>query len=289
METRPARVNGPLDDVNDAFHGLYDAARADAQLDGPVFVLLADTLVVYQRGRRTALSFTPRMFHVIKSAAHGPIALYAALHRLVDQALDGPAQARLTVLRKHVNAALASLGETEGKESERDPEVLAVLRSVLLSTSAFLERTSNSSAVSARELEVFARETGTLLLRLVNHATRLQLSALHAHVTEALRHMDEQELRALQVVVTGDHQARIRSLAMQYFRRRLREPEGAEERVTYAEGVTDEREALAIVGTRRLDRAIAAAFFGDPKRLQRDLLGDSARDLLNSTNLPPLL
>jgi hypothetical protein len=75
---------------------------------------------------------------------------------------------------------------------------------------------------------------------------------------------------------------------MQYFRRRLREPEGAEERVTYGEAVTDPDEALALVGRRRLDRAIALAFFGDAKRLQRDVLGDAVHEQLATLELAPI-
>jgi hypothetical protein len=45
-------------------------------------------------------------------------------------------------------------------------------------------------------------------------------------------------------------------------------------------------EALALVGTRRLDRRVAAAFFGDPSRLQRDVLGDSVRERLKRVELP---
>jgi hypothetical protein len=41
-----------------------------------------------------------------------------------------------------------------------------------------------------------------------------------------------------------------------------------------------------LVGTRRLDRAIASAFFGDPKRLQRDVLGDAAKSALERIALP---
>ena len=87
-------------------------------------------------------------------------------------------------------------------------------------------------------------------------------------------------------MVTGDHQARTRSLGMQYFCRRLDEPADSEHRVTYAEGVSDEQSALALVGTRRLDRAVARAFFGDPQRLQRDILGDAAHALLAESKLP---
>ncbi|HEU4535405.1 MAG TPA: hypothetical protein VFS00_14855, partial [Polyangiaceae bacterium] len=80
-----------------------------------------------------------------------------------------------------------------------------------------------------------------------------------------------------------------RSLAMQYFQKLLGEAPGEERHVTYAEGVSDEAGALALAGTRRLDRAIAGAFFGEPRRLQRDVLGDAARERLRDftpTRLP---
>ena len=69
---------------------------------------------------------------------------------------------------------------------------------------------------------------------------------------------------------------------MQYFRKRFAEPSGVETHVTYAEGVRDERAALALVATQRLDRSVALAFFGDEKRLQRDILGDAAERQLGS-------
>jgi hypothetical protein len=70
---------------------------------------------------------------------------------------------------------------------------------------------------------------------------------------------------------------------MQYFLRRLHE-----DRVTYAEGVDNEQGALALVGIRRLDSTLASAFFDDPKRMQRDLLGDSAEQRLAHTTLTPI-
>jgi len=37
-----------------------------------------------------------------------------------------------------------------------------------------------------------------------------------------------------------------------------------------------------------MDRQIATALFGDPKRLQQDILGDAVRDLLAKTDLDPI-
>ena len=103
---------------------------------------------------------------------------------------------------------------------------------------------------------------------------------MHAHVEEALTGLADEARAALQVVVVGDHQARARSFGMQYFRKRLGEPAHVDDRLTYGENVDDVDAALALVGTRRLDEALAVAFFGDAKRLQADVLGDAAEALL---------
>jgi hypothetical protein len=279
-------AGAPLDSVNDAFHEAYDQARADAEHEAPVFVVIEDTLVVFHRGKRRDPSITPRLFHVIKSVAHAPVALFAALQARDAGALDASTRARIVALREHVVAALASLADEGEAVEETDDD----LRVVLDSTLAFAERALSdaSTTMPSEAVEAFARDTGPWLLRLTAHATRVQLAALDACVADALRELSEGERRQLHVVVTGDHQARVRSLGMQYFQKRFGEEEGTEARVAYAEGVTDADEALALVGRRRLDAAIARAFFGDAKRLQRDVLGDAVHDLLARTELAPI-
>lgn len=269
----PPRVGSALDDVNDGFHGSYDGARDQTKLEGPVLIALADELIVFRGEKRRTLHITPRIFHVIKSVAHAPVALYAALHRPSDGA-------SLSALREHVAASLAALEA----EKDAEPATLEDLRSVLRATLAFAER-ADAAAPEAAGLDAFAKEQGEALLRLTTAATRVQLASLDAGVEEALADLSAEERGTLQVVVTGDHQARVRSLGMQYFRKRLGESDGEEARVTYAEGVADADEALALVGKRRLDNAIARAFFGDAKRLQHDVLGDAVHDLLATADL----
>lgn len=287
-DARTPRVGGALDDVNDGFHAAYDASRDEAKLDAPVFVVHADALFVFRDGQRREIALTPRIFHVIKSAAHAPVAIFAALHRNGNGdgssprgALTMPSGDRLDALRKHVAAALTSLDD----EHEADRETVAAIRVVLDGSLAFLDRVLGAAPPTTSDLDAFARQSGPQLLELTRLATRVQLTALHEVVEKALGELDAQGRAGLQVVVTGDHQARVRSLGMQYFCKRFHEPDHAEARVTYAEGVDDVDEALALVGTRRLDVAIAKAFFGDPKRLQRDVLGDAVHELLATTEL----
>ncbi|HEX4461642.1 MAG TPA: hypothetical protein VIA18_26865, partial [Polyangia bacterium] len=86
----------------------------------------------------------------------------------------------------------------------------------------------------------------------------------------------------------GVHQARARSLAMQFFGKLLDEPPDVERRLVYAENVSDEAQAVTLMATRQLDRALAGAFFGHPERLQRDILGDAVHEQLATLKLPPL-
>lgn len=270
------RTGGPLDGVNDGFHAAYDGAREEAKLDAPVFVVHGDSLFVLRRGKRRELALTPRIFHVIKSAAHAPVAIFAALHRSGDHLVEK--------LHEHVVLSLAALDD----EHDADRETVRAIREVLEASRLFLVRVLGSRPPTSEELDAFARSTGPQLLHLTTVATRVQLTALHEVVETALAELEPGERAGLQVVVTGDHQARVRSLGMQYFRKRLREEDGAEHRVTYGEGVEDVDEAFVLVGKRRLDFAIARAFFGDAKRLQRDVLGDAVHALLEVTDLAPI-
>ncbi len=273
-----ARGEPGADELNDAFHASYDEARKNAELEGPVFVLLADTLIVFRDERRRERRFTRSEYHLIKAAAHAPVALFAAMFDAPDGPLDARTRTTLVAIRQAAQRSAAGF-ELLGAEAAGD------VRGAVATSLACLERMLAEDRVSRAWLEAFAAQAGPLLLRLTEHATKTQLASLHAAVEDELGALSDEERGALHVVVAGEHQARVRSLGMQYFQRRFGEPAGAETRVTYAEAVDSPADALALVGKLRFDRAIAVAFFGDPKRLQRDVLGDAAASLLGSTRL----
>jgi hypothetical protein len=281
----PPELGGALETVNTHFHDAYDAAKGQAKHECPVFVLLADTLVAFHRGVRTEHRYTPDAFHALKAIAHVPVAIYAELQRLDSDALSPETRARLEQLRERTRQA-QSKWQTGGARLELTDAISADVRTCFESSVELLDTLVTGAQL--RAAEKFAHAIGPALLRLIHEATRLQLESLHACVERALAPMSAREREELHVVVTGDHQARARSLGMQYFKQRLRESHDTEERVAYAEGVSDEQQAFELVGTRRLDHAVAAAFFGDRKRLQRDILGDSAAALLRELSFEPI-
>jgi hypothetical protein len=190
-------------------------------------------------------------------------------------------RARLAKLRSAAQEAFHAL-------SGRDDAVAADMRDALGRTLLLVAGVLESGRVTAPALEAFAAGCRHAIDRLTVHATRVQLESLDAAVENVLAATSAAERRALHVVVTGDHQARVRSLPMQYFQKRFAEPPGEENRVIFAEGARSVDEALALLATCRLDRKVAAAFFGDAKRLQRDVLGDAAAALLKDTPLGPI-
>jgi len=278
---RPPRLHGPLDDVNDAFHARYGDAKASAEIEAPVLIVLSRALVLCRGERERTLDLTVRDFHVVKSAAHAPIALYSSLCDGVARPLTSTARGALVRLHGFVVASFESL-------DVKDPVVANDVRDVLSRSASFVEKVLAKGLVSRRSLSAFARRNRAVLRRLTMHASRIQLDSLHGAVEEMLAALSRAERRALQVVVSGDHQARIRSLAMQYFQRRFGERPGLEVRVAYGERVTTVEEALALVGARRHDAAVADAFFGDAKHLQQDVLGDAAATILAKAALGKL-
>jgi hypothetical protein len=270
-----AKIGSPYDDIDDEFHDAYARARTEIEHDVPVFIVLADALVFLRAGQRQSWSITPATYQLIKMVSHAPLAIFSSLQPGSAAAQVEDKAGRRVSLRAWIDEARAKLSQHVGGLGT---DVVDDLRAVLEASSKFLEQPSEVGDVDA-----FARALGPTLLRLIDAATQLQLDALHAHVEQSLRELSAACRARLEVIVTGNHQARERSLPMQYFLRRLHE-----DRVTYAEGVDNEQGALALVGIRRLDSALAAAFFDDPKRMQRDLLGDSAEQRLAHTTLTPI-
>ena len=281
---RPTRIGGPLDQANDTFHEAYGATRDERTEEGPILVLLGDDLTVVRGDARERHGVTPREVHALKSLAHLPPAVFALLHQQAAGALSAAMKARVAGLRDLVGRVSASLADDVPDEAIRRE-----LHPLVDETSALLALVERRGELEPTMLDAYAARCGPLLLRCTDHATRAQLRALDAVAAPLLRGLSPRDKQRLQVVVGGDHQARSRSFGMQYFVARCGEEPGRQRHVTFGENVTSIDEAIRLVGTRRADRLLAKAFFGDAERLQRDVLGDAAKAILEEAKLEPLL
>jgi hypothetical protein len=256
---------------NQVFHEAYGGARDGVRHQVPVLVVLPTELALHHQDQRRAFPYTRPAFAEAKSAAHIAVALFALT---CTESKGTQARAGIGRLFGHISAALEV-----APRARREPVNEAIQQ--LLERCLRFARSANEQVPSEHLRQQFASDAGPRILHITELATCEQIAGLHEAAEASLRTLSPEDQATLQVVVVGDHQARARSLGMQYFKRRLHEQPGVDQRVTYGENITDEEEALSLVATRRLDKRIAQAFFGDENRLERDVLGDAAKRCLD--------
>jgi hypothetical protein len=280
--SEPPKADAPPDllaSLNDTFRAAYRQTRADVLArSGPVILVEGDTLVLKRDGRRTEIDFTPRLYHELKGVSHVPLALYVML-------ADGPlSDERLTALRRYREQADAAHGTLEKRGFSA--ESLKRQQQIFTASLAFLDKALERKQVSSDDLTAFAREMAPLVLADAEESARLQIDALHAHVTAWRKQMSTDEWKRLHVVVMGSAMPRKGHIAVQYFAKLLGEP-GEGRRIIYAEAQWDEGKALDLLGTHLLDTDIGAVFFKDDQRMHRDLLADATAEYLQKMTFEP--
>jgi hypothetical protein len=284
VRSRSRAKNSGLAVLDQRFHAAYDRLRDDASKSVPVLVFFQGTLHLLHGTVGKEYVASDPSTQLMMAAAHDPVGIFALLldHATADgKRVSEPLRQRLFELRRaqqHARASVEQLGAS----------ARSLVTTVLDASERYISEILSRGVVTHASLAQFATDLGPVLLELIEEATRLELAALDRATALVLQHLTREQQKQLEVIVAGVHQARARSLPLQYFQQRLGEAPGEEHRLAYAESATDPLQARLLVGTRRLDKIIAEAFFGDAKRLQRDLLGDAAARLLQNTELEPI-
>ncbi len=275
----PEAKAGPADllaELNSTSRAAYRSAREDAlRRCGPVLLVEGDRLVLRYGAHRTEAAVVPARYHTLKAVSHVPLALYCLLAPAADGELDAPRLYDLRRYRGQVKAAKAGLGGRGLGAAQ-----LKRQNDILDGCLAFLAGALERRRVGKKELTDFTRRLRPLLDANARDAARLRIAATHEQVCAWRATLTDDEWKRLTVVVLGGQLPRRDNLAVQYFARLLGES-GEGRRIIYAEGLGDERRALDLLGTHLVDTGVGAAFFGDPARLHRDLLGDAAKEALD--------
>jgi hypothetical protein len=258
--------------LNEHFRQAYRNARAETLTRvGPVILLEGDTLVLLRRSTpRREASITPAEYTTLKSVSHVPLGIYVQLAPHGEARLVNERLAQLRTYRDQVAAALPVL-ENLGLQGE----TVLRQRQILTDSLRFLDHVLDQHQVTRADLTAFTRQLGPALLANAQEAAQLQITALHAQTMKWRHEMSPEDWKALRVVVMGSPLPRQGNLAVQYFARVLGEP-GEGKRIIYAESQWDEPKALDLLGTHLLDAGIGESFFGDDRRMHRDLLSDAA-------------
>ncbi len=266
---RAQRPEDPLVSLNQLLRADYAAARdRGLAAAGPVLIAGPDKLTLLRGQAREVAELDPPGYHELKAVAHVPLGLHALI-------ADGQlGEQRLLALRRLVpplekaRATLARHGLTD--------EQIARSEALIDASLELIDRVVATR--SAEPLAAFEHAVAPLLLEHARDAARLQLDLLHRSVQAFREELGEAGFAALHVVIISAHMPREGQLALQYFQRLLREPEGL--RIVYAEGLWEEPKALQLLATHLIDSQIAAGFFDEPRRLHRDLLADAAAEYL---------
>jgi hypothetical protein len=117
-------------------------------------------------------------------------------------------------------------------------------------------------------------------------ASRAQIDAYHARVSAWRRELPPEEWARLHVVILGPQMPRRHNVAVQYFAKLMGLPDESR-RLVYAEELIGEPQALNLLATHQLDSELSEAFFGDPDRMEIDLLGNAASVYLDGFDFGP--
>ena len=260
--------------LNNAFREAYAAAKVRVLTSaGPTLIVNGDHFALLRGGRRVDANVGTPIYDPVKTIAHIPLAIYVTLTP-GEGAIADDALRTLAGLRVLIPPAEASLDTLKLSTA-----TLARQRRIVAASLAFLDDVAARRSCARSALLAFTRGITPLVMQNVTEATRAQLDATHGQVSAWRRDLSPEEWNRLHVVIIGPHMPREGLVVMQYFLRLLHEPrEGG--RVVYAESLWEEAQALDLLGTHLLDGSVGEAFFGDPMRMHRDLLGDAARQYL---------
>ena len=282
-------IMGPLSELSEQFRSAHAAARARmcARLQSSSVVIRYSlgTVEVHRNGQvlvpPTSI-YTPYV-HVLKAVAHTPF-----LASLVFDEPPGPLrQEHLAAAEREVAAARQLLSEARepvvrllsAAERERQLAILAQTQSFLTSL--------HKSEPPPRARADFIKSIRPLISANLRDAARATLVKLDETIKGARALSEKEDPRAwdsVTVVANASHQSRARELAVQYFERMLGETigEGArhEKRLVVLESVNKAADQRGLLAAHYVDREHAEIFFGDPDRLQWDVLADGG-SLLN--------
>jgi len=270
----------PLVTLNNAFRGEYSRAKTEALSKvGPLIIVEGNRVVLERSGERKEAEIQPPIYQALKAVAHIPFAVFLLFDQPDSGGLTDERVAQLRDYRKLIVDAKSSLGDRGFSETQHQRQ-----QTIINDSLAFLDAAIENRQVQKTALDDFARQIAPVLLENVDEAARVELDALHSHVSEWRDQMTPDEWKALHVVVMVAHMPRDEELTVQYFQRLLDDAvEG--HRIICAEGLWEEPRALDLLATHLIDGSAGVAFFGDYMRMHRDLLADAARAYIQNTLL----
>jgi hypothetical protein len=265
-----------LEELNKLARAAYQKARERSLArTGPIVLFDADHLVLRYGLVREQARVTPRLYHDLKTIGHVALGLHSLVVDHLDRPLPPDRLFDVRALRDRALKAGAVLPRRGLSPAQLDRHQRIIRQSV-----AFADSALSSGRASEKGLRAFCAGVRPLLDASASDAAKLQLDGLHRQMMAWKKKLSADEWKRLKVVVMGSAQPRRDHTAVQYFARLLGE-KGEGPRIVYAEATFDEARALNVLGNKLVDLRVGADFWGEPLRLERDLIGQAARAYLD--------
>lgn len=262
----------PLVTLNKSFRQTYASERtALLNRGGPLIVVAFDDLVLMRGDKTEKAGFTPAIYHEAKSVAHIPLALYVWFQGRTGKPLDAAFVEELGAYRAKVVAAAASLPGRKGWTKA----ALALHRRIVDASLKLIDEARTKKAISKRRLVAYTRAMRPLVLASADVAARAQLDGLDRLARQWRKRLGKDWART-NVIVLVPRQAKRDNLQYLYFLA-LMGRGAVDKRLFYGTNIFSAPGGRRLVGTIVLDRGASVAFFANPTRLERDLLGDAAK------------
>ncbi len=263
----------PLAETNKTFRALYAENRLERLArSGPAIIVQFDDLVLYRDGKEVErATFTPPLYHDLKSIAHIPLSVAVVYANAVEQPGDATWRGELGRLQTHLDALTAEFLAARFP-SDLIGEQTAIVTRSKDAVAAMLTADAPKKALLTDYLAAIMPP----LMRNIDVAAQVQIDGLHALSSAWASDLGAAAWDDVHVVVLGPKTPRAGNLQYEYFARVMGDAARGD-RLVYAEGMFAPEPALSLLGTLIQDRAAAEIFFADRMRLDRDLLADAAQ------------
>lgn len=237
----------------------------------PLIIAWGNRLTFYHRGNVRDYFITSEEYNELKSIAHVTLAIFA----LFDPINEFPNNKADVIAYKNsvINAEKAINGlPLSLKQKKRQQKILNL-------TVKFLNGVMDNNAVSQQTIKHFFDLISPLIAKNINEATKIEITLINQQMTNIQHQLTADERHQLFVIIPVSKMPRKNNIMGQYFSKYLNVPVESK-RLIYAEGLTDDKSVLSLVGAWQIESVLSGLFFHDTERMKKDLLSDNAKAYL---------
>jgi hypothetical protein len=279
------------DDFREIYAEVVDDHAKNVISKYPIILqdLLNMTLVLPGREPERYMMNKKRYF-LMAGTSHPLLTIYSILASKGFASLPPASISRLTGYAEHLKNAKVEV--TNAPPDEVSADLKARVIRVLDSSIDFIQKISQKGSASRQDFQDYVTPLRPLINQNFEVGAAEQLTQFRAQMMKWRSAYPDENWNELRVVILGFHQPRNEYAMKLFFQWLLNEP-GYEKHVIYAEfqdSISDTKEEKKLAAAQALAKVLltkvdleqeaSTLIFGDPKRLQIDVMGPASADLL---------